>query len=163
MLHDRELVGIRLAQNGVQRGDHRHAHVAQEFEQVAARRAAVDAEFVLHRDDFDVVDVQEFRGPPVGIEFLLRQLEAHALGVVIAFRAIVDRAHNALGLGELHRDGLADVGGERGDAATPRHIIAEKGDVFGVGWLVHDRASRGFERLTTAATCDSPNNGGEKP
>ena len=42
------LVGIRMFENRVQSGDGRHACAPQQADDMAARRAAVDAEFVLH-------------------------------------------------------------------------------------------------------------------
>ena len=61
-------------------------------QQMAARRSAVDAELVLHAEHIDVVEVQEVRRAPVGIEVLLVKLEAHTRRIVVAFRAIIDRA-----------------------------------------------------------------------
>ena len=52
---------------------------------MAAGRSAVDAELVLDRDDLDVVDVQEFRRAPIGIEFLFINLKSHPSRIVVAF------------------------------------------------------------------------------
>ena len=137
LFHHRALVGIWLAQDRVQRRHHRLPHFAQESQQMAPRRPAINAELVLHRDDLDVVDVQKLRRAPVGIQLLLLDLERHARRIIVALRPVVHRPHDAMRLGKLRRDGLADVGGECGNAATPRHVVAEKGDVFGIGRMVH--------------------------
>ena len=57
-----ELVGIGLAQNGVQRGHHRHFQAAQQMQDMASGGAAEDSILVLQAHHIDIVEVQEFRG-----------------------------------------------------------------------------------------------------
>ena len=47
---------------------------------MAPGRSTVDAELVLHAEHVRVVEVQEIRGAPVGVQILLVQLEAYARG-----------------------------------------------------------------------------------
>ena len=48
LLHHLALRGVRIAQDGMQGGHHGHADFLEQGEDVAPRRSAVDAEFVLH-------------------------------------------------------------------------------------------------------------------
>ena len=66
-VHHMALRRIRFVQHGVQRGDHRHPHLLEQGQQVAAGRTAVDAELVLHAEHVRVVLVQFIRGGPIGI------------------------------------------------------------------------------------------------
>ena len=71
------MVGIGLAQNGVQRGDDGDAQVAQQGEDEAARRAAVNSVLVLEADDVRVAEVEVIGGAAVGIEIALAKFKAH--------------------------------------------------------------------------------------
>ena len=55
------LVGFRLTQNGMKRGDNGHSQFAQECQDMAAGQPAENAEFVLQADDVHVADVEEVR------------------------------------------------------------------------------------------------------
>jgi hypothetical protein len=100
---------------------------------VAAGRSAVDAKLVLDRNDLDVVDIEEVSRAAIGIEFLFVNLEPYSRWIVIAFRAIINRAHHALTFREFRSNGFADVGGKSGNAALTRKMIAEE------GYLLDDR------------------------
>ena len=75
-LHHPPLVGIRLAQDGVQRGDDGHAQFAQQRQQMAAGRPAENPELMLQADDVHVADVEEIRRALVGRPVLLLDFEA---------------------------------------------------------------------------------------
>ena len=64
-LHHPPLLGIGLAQDGVQGRHHRHAHFLEQGQHVAAGGAAVDAELVLQAQHLGVAEVQEVRRAPV--------------------------------------------------------------------------------------------------
>ena len=86
LFHHLALRGVGLAQHRVQGRDHRHPHFLEQRQQMAARRSAVDAELVLHAEHVGVVEIQEIRGPPIGIEVLLQELEAHPRRVLVTLR-----------------------------------------------------------------------------
>ena len=96
-------------------------------------RPAVDAKLVLHRDDLDVIDVQEIRRAPIGVEFLLVDLKPNARRIIITFRAIVDCSHDAFAIRILGCDRLADIRGKSGDAALPRHVVSQESDAIDLG------------------------------
>ena len=77
------LVGVGLAQDGVQGRDDRHPQVPQQAEDVAAGRAAVDPVLVLEADDVGVGEVQEVGRPEVAVEVLLVDLEPDLRRVVV--------------------------------------------------------------------------------
>jgi hypothetical protein len=56
-VEDPALVGVRVFQHGVEGGDNGHAHAAEEGEDVAAGRPPEDAEFMLHREHLNIIDV----------------------------------------------------------------------------------------------------------
>ena len=78
------LVGVRLEENGVERGDDRRFQFAQQRQQVAAGRPAENSELVLDRDNVHVAGVQEVGGAPVRIQVLLLNLEANDVRIPIA-------------------------------------------------------------------------------
>jgi hypothetical protein len=93
---------------------------------MASSGSTVDAILVLDQDYLDVVDVEEVGGPAIGIEFLLVDLKSYPRRIVVAFGAIIDRAHDTLALGKLHRDSITDIGGEGGNAALARKMVSDK-------------------------------------
>ena len=72
-----------IAEHGVQRGDDRHPQVAQQPHDVAAGRAAEDAELVLEADDVGIGEIEEVGRPQVRVDFLLLDLEPHLRRVVV--------------------------------------------------------------------------------
>jgi len=129
LLEHPPLVFVRLPEHGVEGGHHRHAQLAQHRQDVASRRSPEDAVLVLHADKIHVVDVEEIRRAQVGGDLVLLQLEADALRVVVALGPVVDRDGDDR---QVRRDAgkrLAQVRGEGGDAALPRQVIADHGDL----------------------------------
>ncbi len=141
LFHHLSLGRIRIAQHGVERGDHGHPDFLEEGQQVAAGGPPVDAEFVLDAEDIGIVKVQEVGGAPVGIQILLVQFEAHAGRVVVGFDAVVHGPGVALRVGRGGGHRLAEVMREGGDAAEPREIAAQEGDAGRAGWGGIHRAS----------------------
>ena len=78
------LIWIWIPQNSVQRCYNRHLQFAQQGQDVAARRPAVDAIFMLNADQIVAVEIKEFRGPFVGAQILLLQLQTHLLWILVA-------------------------------------------------------------------------------
>jgi hypothetical protein len=142
LFHDAALIRIRLAQDGVQRGHHRHAQLAQERQNVTAGRTAEDAVFVLQADEIHIVAVQEIRGPPVRGWVILHQLEAHARRIGVAVVGVVHGQGEASRLRVRGGDGLAQIGREGGNPALARQIIADEGDPpkWGLSCRVHNAA-----------------------
>jgi hypothetical protein len=126
--HDAALIRIGLAQHGVQGGDDRHAQLAQQRQNVAARRAAEDAVFMLQANEVHVVAVEEISGASIGGGVALRDFEADARRIVVARFGVVDRQREARRVRVGGGDGFTQVGGEGRDAALPRHVIADEGD-----------------------------------
>ncbi len=131
LFHDAELVGAGLAQNGVQRGHHRHLQSAQQMQDMASGRAAENSILVLQADHVDIVEVQEFRGLLIRGHVILRQRPSHSCGIVISLFRIVHRQRQQPGRAIFSRDGLAQVGGEGGDSTMTRKIIANHRDSTG--------------------------------
>ena len=127
------LVGVRLEENGVERGDDRRFQFAQQGQQVAAGRPAEDPELVLDRDNVHVAGVQEAGGAPVGVQVLLLNLEANHVRIPIAPLDVIDRHREALALGMPRCHGPKQVGGKRGNAAFARQVVAEKRDGSNAG------------------------------
>ena len=119
---------VGLAQNSVQRRYDGHAQIAQQRQDVAARPSAEDAVFVLQAYEVHVIDIQKVRRPAIGSKILFGQLEAHASRIGIAAFDVVDRHCDASRIRVFGGDGLTQVGGERGDAALSRQIVADESD-----------------------------------
>ena len=141
--HHAPLVFVRLAQDGVQRGDDGHLQFAQQRQHMAARRPAENPELMLHANHVHVRDVQEIRRAQIRRQILLRDLEPHFRRIIITFREIIDRHDEALQLRKFLRHGAAQIGRERGDAAFSRQIIAKKRDFVYIRWLLHETLSGG--------------------
>ena len=77
---------------------HWHVHVTQERQKMTAGGSAVDAKLVLDRDYLDVVDVEEVRRAPIGIEFLFVDFKSYLRRIIITFGSIIDCPHHALAL-----------------------------------------------------------------
>ncbi len=60
------LIRVRLAQNRVQRGHHRHLQSAQQGRMWQPARAAVDAIFMLQANKIVAVEVEKIGGPLIG-------------------------------------------------------------------------------------------------
>ena len=91
--------------------------------------AAEDAVLVLHADDVDRVDVQKIGGAAVRGEVGLVDLETHPIRIGVAASDVVHRDDEAIEIGTRLADGVSEVGRERGDAALPRRVVAEQGDL----------------------------------
>ena len=96
---------------------------------MAARGPAENAELVLQADDVDIADVEEIRGAQIGGQVLLLNLEANHFRIFVAALNVIDRHREALALGMRACDGGKQVGGEGGDAALARQVVADKGDL----------------------------------
>ena len=137
LAHDSALIRVRLAQDRMQRGDDGHVQFAQQRQHMAARRAAENPELVLHANHVHVRDVQEIRRSQIRRQILPGDFKAHFRRIIITLRKIIDRHDEALQRGKFLRDGAAQIGRERGDAAFPRQIITEERDFADVRWLLH--------------------------
>src|SRR5438067_8305233 len=100
---------------------------------MTASRPSVDAKLVLDRDDLDVVNVQEIRRTPVGVDLLFVDLKTDTRRIIVAFRVIVNCSHEALAMRVRGCDRLANVGRKCRDATLPWHIISKKGDAVDRG------------------------------
>ena len=123
-----ELIGVGIAQNRVKGRHDRHAQIAQQGQDVAARPAAIDAILVLQTHQVHVVDVQKISGPPIRIDVFFAQLKTNARRIVVAGGDVIDRQGDAGRAGEFRGDGLAQVGGKGGDPALAGQIVADKAD-----------------------------------
>jgi hypothetical protein len=93
---------------------------------MTARRPAENAKLMLDAENVHVADVQEIRRAQVRWQILLRDLKAHFRRIIVTVLEIIYRHDRALNGRECSGDGAAQVRGERGNAAFPRQIIAEK-------------------------------------
>ena len=150
--HNAPLVGVGLAQHGVQRGDHRHVQVAEQREDVRTRGAAVDAELVLQAHDVHVAEIEEVRDaavvhvaahaqePEVGDVVLAARVEAAAALHVQPLRRRIELLfHDAEALAELpvkaaYLDG--ELCGVLRDGRTAFSIVQNAADSRSSGSLV---------------------------
>ena len=65
-LHHVALRRVRILEDGVERGHHRQARLADQCEHVTAGRSAEDAEFVLDAQHVHLALVESVRGEPIG-------------------------------------------------------------------------------------------------
>src|SRR5437763_9090201 len=96
-------------------------------------RAAIDAKFVLDRDDLDVINVQEIRRAPVGVDLLFVDLKTDARRIIVTLRTVVNRSHYAFAIRVFGCHRLANVWRKRRDATLPRQIVAQKSDAVDLG------------------------------
>ncbi len=111
--------------------------MTEEPHDMAAGGTAEDAVLVLEADDVGVAEVEEVGGAEIRIELLLLDLEPDLRRVVVPFREVVDRDHEAVGAGELGGRGGAEVVRESGDPALAREIVADERDLPDFTSLVH--------------------------
>jgi hypothetical protein len=113
------LVGRRGGEHRVQRGDHGDPQVVEQLGQVAAGRAAEDAELVLDAHHVDVALLDELGCGPVVAELAGLDLEDH-VGPVGVGPPALGEGHLHGGGGRLEGgEGAPQVVGEGGDAAAP--------------------------------------------
>jgi len=105
---------------------------------MAAGPAAEDSVLMLHTHDVDGVDVQEVRSAAVRCDVALADLEADPCRVCVTLSSVVHCKREAVELGKLGGDGVAEIGRERGDAALARQVIAEHRDLAGADDGVDD-------------------------
>ena len=139
--HHAPLLRVRFAQHRVQRGDDGHLQFAQQRQHMTARRPAENAKLMLHANHVHVRDVQKIRRTQVGRQVLLRNLKTHLRRVIVAARKVIDRDDEALHRRKFRCHRAAQVGRERGNAAFPGQIIAEKRNFADVRWLLHETLS----------------------
>ena len=96
LVHRAALQDTRLAEDGVQRRHNRHAQLAKQCEDVAARLASEDSIFVLHAHDIDAIDVQEICRTAVRCDIAFGDLEPDARRVRVTSASIVHREHEAV-------------------------------------------------------------------
>ena len=126
LLHHAPLLDSWLTQNGMQRGDNRHSQFTQQRQDVPTCGPAENAEFVLQADDVHIADVEEVRGPQIGGQVLLLNLEANYFRVLVAAFNIGDRHCETLALGMRSRHGGKQIRRERGNAALTGQIITQE-------------------------------------
>jgi hypothetical protein len=140
--------------------DNRHPQVAQQGEDVAAGRPAVQPELVLEADRRHAVRVQEVGDAPVRGDLLLRDLVPDLRAVGVPGFRVGDRDLDELGGPVARLEGVAQVARERGDAAAARQAAPDEGDAAGTGGAMARRdasfsASRGrIDRI--GAVTDAP-------
>ena len=131
------LVGLRIAQDGVQGGDDRHAQLPEQAQNVTAGRSSEDAELVLQTNNVGVAEIEEIGDPAIGIEIFLLDLETDLGRIVVAFGDVVHRDHETVGGGVLGGHRGEQVVSEGGNPAAARQIIADKCDLADFGAVLH--------------------------
>src|SRR5271163_2702895 len=104
---------------------------------MAARWSPVDAKLVLDRHHLNIIDVQEVSRATIGINFFFINLKSDSTRIVIAFRSIVHRTHDALTFRELRGNRFAEIGGKGGNAALSWKMIAHEGYLLNSGGVFH--------------------------
>ena len=120
------LIRVGVAQNGVQGRDDGHAQFTQEGQDVTARPSTEDAIFVLQAHEVYVVDIQKVGGAAIRVNILLRQFKSNAGWIGVAGLDVVDGQGNARCSAVFGGDGLTQIGGECGDAALARQVVADE-------------------------------------
>ena len=128
LVHHRALVGIWIAQDGVQRGDKRHVQPAQEFQNMRARTAAKDSIFMLQANQIDIAEIQEVGGLAVGRQIILGQFEAYPSRITVALFGIVHRKSQQLRRAVFRMNGVAQIGCECRNSTMSWKIVANDGD-----------------------------------
>ena len=118
------LVWFGFAQDGMQGGDDRHFQLAQHGQDVTADRAAEYAELMLQAHDIHIADVEKIRSPQVRRQILFFDFEANYFRIVVPVLYVVDRNAEALALRIRALYGRQQIGGEGGDAALARQMVA---------------------------------------
>ena len=119
-----------------------HAQFTQQGENVAARPPAKNSIFELQANEIDVVDIQEIGGASIRLNIFFRQFKSNAGRVSVAAFDVVDGQRDARGVAVFGGDGLAEIGGERGNAALARQVVTDKrnpADGCLVGGSFHDQ------------------------
>ena len=106
---------------------------------MAAGLAAENAELVLHAEHVGVVEVQEIRRAPVGVDLAVVQLETHRGRIIVTAGPVVHRQSEALHVGKHGGDGVQKVSGEGRDATLARHVVAEKCHAMKTGICIHEK------------------------
>src|SRR5690606_14979814 len=114
----------------VQLDDAWHLQVAQQREDVASGRPAVDAELVLHAGHLGIAEVDEIRGATVGVDVLFRDLEPYFGRIIIAGRIVVHGNDQAFRIRKLAGDRVTDVMRERGNATFAGEVVANQGELM---------------------------------
>ncbi len=89
LFEDGPLSRIRLREQCVQGGYHRHTQISKEFQNVTAVSPPKYAKLVLQTDCVNLVHVQEVGCQPVVSQIFVVQFEAYLTGIGVAFRDIV--------------------------------------------------------------------------
>src|SRR3990167_6847553 len=108
---------------------------------MTARPPTEDAIFVLQAHEIYVVGMQEVGSAEIRVNILLRQFKSNPCRIGVAGLDVVDGQGNARCSAVFGGDGLTQVGGERGDAALARQVVADKPNAVDrrIGWTVfHD-------------------------
>src|SRR6266536_4206386 len=137
LLHYAPLVSPWLTQNGVKGCDNRHPQFAQQCQNVTAGGPAENAELVLQADDVHVADVEEVRGPQIGRQVLLLNLETNYFRVLVATFNVIDRHRETLALVMRSRDGREQIRRECGYAAHARKVVANKSNLVHLRMFFH--------------------------
>ncbi len=124
------LIGVRVAQHGVERGDDWRPQIAHQPEDVAAGGTAEDAVFVLEADDVGIGEIEEVGRSQVRVDLLLLDLEPHLRRVVVTLGQIVDRDDETIGPRILGGDRRTQIIREGRDAAFSWQIIADERDLL---------------------------------
>jgi len=86
----------------------------------APRGSTKDPVFVLQTDQINVAEIQEISGLAVGSHLILGKFESDSGRVDVAFWRIVDRKRQEFRGAVFGMNRVAQIRGERGDAALPR-------------------------------------------
>ena len=83
---------------------------------------------MLEGNDVGFEQIDELGGPPVRRRFVIGAGEGDLRGIGVARLPVVHGDDGTVGVGQVGRDGAAEVAGVRGDAAATRHVVADPGD-----------------------------------
>ena len=85
---------------------------------------------MLQTNQINIVDIEKVGGAAIGVDIFLHQFKANARRIGIASLGVVDGQGDAGGVIILGGDGLAQIGGKRGNTALARQIVADEANAI---------------------------------
>ncbi|MDQ1158317.1 hypothetical protein QE385_002644 [Sphingomonas sp. SORGH_AS 950] len=132
-LHHPAFVGRGLFENRVQRRDDGQRGTVEQCEQMLARRAAIDAIFVLDPDSLRAARLDPAGHVDIGGTLILRDGGGHGRGIGVAAGMIVHRIDVDRQIGKAIAKGRIDVGGECREPALPGQEVSDQRQSFDHG------------------------------
>src|ERR1700739_2652195 len=133
LVEHRTLIRVWLTEDSVKRCHQRHLQCKKQRQNMAAYNASEDAVRVLHADQVVSIEIEEFGGTFIGGKIFLLKLDSYLSGILIAGVWIVNWNGEEPAAAKFGCHRSTQVCCERGNAASSRQIITDKGNARGHG------------------------------